>query len=104
MAGENKTTIDHEEIKKWIEKRKGKPAKFREIGKDIDLLTINFPDVPEAAIEDISWEEFFNNFEENNLAFLYQEETKEGGISKFFKFIKREVIELGSESLGEVEA
>ncbi len=38
----------------------------------------------------ISWDEFFEKFDENNLAFLYQEELASGETSRFFKFVKRE--------------
>jgi hypothetical protein len=40
-------------------------------------------------VEAISWDEFFIGFDENNLAFLYQEKTKEGKVSRFSKLIER---------------
>ena len=44
----------------------------------------------EDTLETITWEEFFAAFEENNLAFLYQDETKDGGESRFSKLIDRD--------------
>jgi hypothetical protein len=41
------------------------------------------------TLERISWEEFFNGFEKNNLAFLYQNQTGDGRQSRFSKLIDR---------------
>jgi hypothetical protein len=38
----------------------------------------------------VSWNEFFNKFDEKNLAFLYQEKTATGKPSRFFKLISRD--------------
>jgi|SRR3989338_4957011 len=89
---ESKTTTDHNEIKKWVEDRKGKPARVKgteDNQNDTRLLKINFPGYEEESLENISWDEFFNKFEENNLAFLYEEKTADGKVSKFFKLIVR---------------
>ena len=51
--------------------------------------SIDFGDQDEG-LEEISWEEFFEAFDENDLAFLYQDETEGGGESRFNKFISRE--------------
>jgi hypothetical protein len=57
---------------------------------DQGILRIDFPSYgAEDSLEPISWDEFFKKFEENGLAFLYQE-TKDGGQSRFFKFVRRE--------------
>lgn len=41
------------------------------------------------ALEEISWDDFFEKFEEEKLAFLYQDETRQGKTSRFFKFVNR---------------
>jgi hypothetical protein len=41
------------------------------------------------TLERISSEEFFNGFEQNNLAFLYQNQTGDGRQSRFSKLIDR---------------
>jgi hypothetical protein len=52
------------------------------------VLRIDFPGYSgEDSLEEISWEEFFQKFDENNLQFLYQEETADGEESRFNKFI-----------------
>lgn len=87
-------TTDHETIRKWIEKREGKPSRVKGTGdqESAGVLRIDFPGGEEESLDSISWDEFFETFEENNLAFLYQEETKEGGTSRFNKFVDRESV------------
>ena len=89
---ESKTTTDHKENKKWAEARDGRPAVVKGTENNDDssgLLRINFPGYAEDNLENISWDRFFETFEDKNLAFLYQEETKDGGESRFFKLIDR---------------
>lgn len=75
----NIVTTNHEEIRRWAEQRGGKPA--RVIGGPDDDGTggirIDFPGeiIGEEALEEISWAEFFENFEKQKLAFFYQEEV-----------------------------
>lgn len=92
MAGESKTTTDHDTIRKWIEGRNGEPAHIVGTGgkDDAGLLRINFPGYDEENLEKISWDEFFEKFDEKNLAFLYQDELSSGKTSRFFKFISRD--------------
>jgi hypothetical protein len=92
MAGESKRTTDHEEIKSWVEARGGRPASVKGTGNDEEagILRIDFPGQGrDDKLEAISWEEFFEKFEEKKLAFLYQEETAAGKESRFFKFVRR---------------
>jgi len=70
---DNRSTTDHDEIRRWAEENGGKPA--RVAGSDV-ALRIDFPgdDEPEEVLEQISWEEFFDTFEQENLVFLYNEQ------------------------------
>ncbi|RNI25958.1 hypothetical protein [Rufibacter latericius] len=88
MSESAKTTTDHDTIRKWAEARKGKPASVKGTGKgeEAGLLRINFPGYAEDNLEDISWEEFFEKFEEKKLAFLYQDEKD----SHFSKLVNRD--------------
>jgi hypothetical protein len=43
----------------------------------------------EESLEEIAWDEWLEAFEDNRLAFLYQEETKEGEESRFSKLVSR---------------
>ena len=87
---EAKQTTDHDEIKRWAEARDGRPAtvKGTEDGEEAGVLRISFRDDP--SLEIISWEDFFDKFEEAGLAFLYQERAKDGKTSRFFKLVERE--------------
>ncbi len=92
-AGKSGRTTDHEIIRRWIEERGGSPAavKATESGNDPGLLRINFPGYSgENRLEDISWEDFFKKFDEKDLEFLYQDETRDGEMSRFWKFVSRE--------------
>ena len=86
-----KTTTDHDLIKSWAEERGGHPARVRRTGdeEDVGLIRIDFPGFSgEGTLEEISWDEFFEKFEEKQLAFLYQDE----GESRFNKLVSRENI------------
>jgi hypothetical protein len=90
---EAKTTTDHEQIKQWVEERGGHPARVKGTDKEdtSGVLVIDYPGYTGTqTLEAISWDEFFQGFEENGLAFLYQEETKDGEDSRFSKLISRE--------------
>ena len=85
-----KTTQDHEEIQKWAEARGGKPGTVAatESGENPGILRIFFPEAPhhnDEAIEEISWDEFFDKFDESGLELTYQEETAGGATSNFNK-------------------
>jgi hypothetical protein len=86
-----KATTDRDKIIRWVEDRDGMPAVVRAThGKDGGgLLRVNFPGYSgEDTLEEISWDEFFDTFDKNHLAFLYQNKTKSGRKSRFFKFIE----------------
>ena len=90
MAGESRITTDHTTIQKWAEDRSGKPAIVEKTAgpKGIGMLRISFAKGKGRSLKQISWEEFFDTFDERNLAFLYQDKTRDGKVSRFFKFIK----------------
>jgi len=88
--GEARSTKDLEEIRAWAEARGGKPAKVcgTGSGKDPGLLRLDFPGYSGAdSLQEISWEEWYDKFKENNLTFLYQDTKKSGEESRFFKLV-----------------
>lgn len=92
MANESKVTTDHDTIIKWAEEREGKPAivkPTKSSDEGAGILRINFPGYKEENLENISWEKFFETFDERDLAMVYQEETKDGQTSRFNKFVKQ---------------
>ena len=93
MSGESRTTTDHDTIREWVQQREGKPAAVKTTikGGDAGLLRIDFPGYGGGdSLQEISWDDFFEKFEEKHLAFLYQETTSAGEPSRFFKFVSRD--------------
>lgn len=87
-------TNDHKKIQAWAEGREGVPAKIKSTGKDDEdgVLRIHFPKHSnnDDRFEEISWEDFFENFDKNKLNFLYQDKKEDGELSTFHKFVQRE--------------
>lgn len=90
MSDSQKTT-DHNTIKNWVEERDGHPAAVESTSSDGDvgMIRIEFPKGDSGALEKISWDDFFEKFEESNLAFLYQDKTEDGDKSRFCKLVSR---------------
>jgi hypothetical protein len=88
---EAKVTTDHQTIRRWAEERGGRPSSVEGTGKKKDdpgLLRFDFG-AKDESLDSLSWEEFFEKFEAAKLAFLYQDKTGDGAISRFHKFIDR---------------
>jgi hypothetical protein len=83
---------DHDEIRKWAERHGGKPAAVDRThqGDDGGIIRIMFPKAPHSEhshLVEISWNEFFKEFEERKLALLYDPK------SLFSKIIGRDTAE-----------
>lgn len=97
-----KTTINHDIIKGWVEQRGGCPAHVKGTGSDGNpgVLRIDFPGYSGTkTLEPIEWDSFFAAFEDNELAFLYQDEDN----SRFSKLISRERVDADQLEEGERE-
>ncbi len=93
MAGESKSTTDHNEIRRWVEARNGRPATVAQTrsGDDAGVIRIDFPGYSgEDSLEEIGWDEWFAKFEDNGYAFVYQETTADGEQSSFNRLVKRD--------------
>ena len=87
-----KSTTDHDVIRKWAEKHGGKPAAVdRTHSKDdVGIIRIMFPKAPQSEhdhLVEISWDEFFKEFDERKLALIYEPD------SMFSKLVSRESAE-----------
>jgi hypothetical protein len=94
-----KSTTNHQQIREWVEERGGYPATVKETmeGDEPGVLRIDFPGYSgEESLKRIAWEPFFRKFDKEELAFLYQEQTESGEMSRFFKFVDRESAEEGT--------
>src|SRR3954451_2403638 len=88
----SKTTRDHDEIRNWAEARGALPAEVRgtEKGGEPGILRFEFPNAPnhnDSKLEEISWDDFFEKFDERGLELVYQEQTAEGAESNFNKLV-----------------
>src|SRR5206468_11591524 len=89
------TTTDHEVIKAWAQARGGRPASVEgtENGSDAGILRLEFPEGPQgdsSELDSVEWDAFFETFDQRNLAFVYQEKTSGGEVSRFNKFVSRQ--------------
>ncbi len=96
----SKTTQDHDEIRQWAETRGAIPAEVAstETKGQTGILRLEFPKAKNAndsALKEISWDEFFEKFDANGLALVYQEQTAEGEQSNFNKLIYPEDTKAG---------
>src|SRR5690349_15133472 len=74
-SGKAVTTIDHEEIQQWVESHGGHPATVQSTaneGRAGGVLRIDFPGFSgKQSLREISWDEWFQIFDQRKLAFLY---------------------------------
>ena len=85
-------TTDHETIRKWAESKGGKPAAVERThkGGDVGIIRIMFPQAAQSehqALTEISWDEFFREFDERKLALVYEKD------SMFSKLVGRDTVE-----------
>ena len=87
-----KVTTDHDFIRRWAEERGAKPSAVirTESDDDVGIIRLDFPGYSGGgSLEEISWGDWFENFEQSKLAFLHQDETAGGKKSNFNKLISR---------------
>ena len=83
------TTTNHAEIRKWAEAHGGKPAAVDRThqGGDVGIIRIMFPNSKQSEhqhLVEISWDEFFEQFDDSKLALIYDKD------SLFSKLVSRE--------------
>jgi hypothetical protein len=92
-SGAAQLTTDHDEIRAWAEERGGHPATVKRSVKPnqrAGILRIDFPGFSGAvSLKPVSWEEWFDIFEESCLGFLHQDRTASGKPSRFNKIVCR---------------
>ncbi len=84
-----RVTTDHDEIKVWAESRGGRPAVLdNSKGTSGEgVLRIKFAE--EIDLIPINWNQFFEAFDENELALIYQEKTDANETSRYHKIVSR---------------
>lgn len=85
-------TTDHDQIRRWVESRGGRPATVPVTTGDVPrgTLRIDFPGQGgDEQLEPIAWDQFFECFEEQQLAFTYEERMGGGLPRRPPKLIRR---------------
>ena len=86
-------TTDHEEIRQWAEERGATPARGTGGKGEAGMIRLDFPGYTgEESLEPIEWDQWFEKFDEQGLALLYQETTAGGDRSNFNKLVSRESV------------
>jgi hypothetical protein len=85
--GQSLATRNHDVIRQWAEERGAVPATIA--GTEHEgrpgVLRFNFPGFGESdRLQEISWDEWFETFNQRNLVFVFQEKMKAGNQSNFF--------------------
>lgn len=90
MSGTTRTTTDAATIRSWAEARGGVPARVE--SSNDSLLRIMFPTDRQsnaAGLTVMEWTDFFDTFDREGLALVYQETTADGESSKFCRIVRR---------------
>lgn len=89
-------TTDHDTIRRWAQERSAQPTRVRGTGgrgkrNDIGMIQLDFPGYSgRRNLQPVSWEEWFEQFDTNNLVLIYQEHTADGQQSNFNRLISAE--------------
>jgi hypothetical protein len=91
MSSSNQTH-DHQVIRRWAEQRKGIPCRMTgaEANGGEGILKIHFSEHgKQEDLEEITWADFFNDFEKEELDFLYKDRNANGQLSNFYQLVAR---------------
>jgi hypothetical protein len=86
--GQTLATRNHDVIEQWAEARKAIPATVpgTEHKDHLGVLRFQFPGYGGDKLENVSWDEWFQTFDDRHLVFLFQEKLSDGKQSNFFRF------------------
>lgn len=94
-----KTTVNHEEIREWIERNGGEPMIIHGDAESTGrVLAVSFG--ASRELTKITWEEFFTIFEQERLAFTYDDTASPDHAGAAYAFLNRETQDA---DMGELE-
>lgn len=86
----SKMTRNHDEIRRWAQEHGAIPCEVAGMDRngDASVLRFEFSNAPNRSgnVKEVSWDEFFTKFDQNNLQLLYQDQNG----SNFNKIIRAE--------------
>lgn len=89
MAVEQTITIEHDEIRAWVDGHGGAPAKVRGTGSDTTdpaVLRIDFSANGSPQLEPMEWDDWLESFTDQKQAAMFAEPDREGA-APFFKVV-----------------
>jgi hypothetical protein len=103
MASKHSSRVltDHDEIQRWAEERDARPSTVQRTHTDdnVGIIRLDFPGYSgEGSLEEIEWDEWFDKFDDHNLAMIVQDETADGEKSNFNKIVSRDSVESAGSS------
>lgn len=93
---ESRVLTDHDEIRRWAEERGATPTAVSrtESDEDVGVIRLDFPGYSgKGSLDEIGWDEWFDKFDEKNLALLVQDHMANGKASNFNKLVSRDSME-----------
>jgi hypothetical protein len=83
--GQTLATRDHDVIMPWAEERGAQPVTVQRKAGSIRTLRFDFPGYGGQSLQPISWNDWLRVFDDRKLAFIYQEQTRDGRQSNFWR-------------------
>ena len=86
-AGRSLVTTDHEVIRRWAKARRAVPATVRgtEHNGHLGVLRFDFPGYSGDRLTEVTWDDWFDAFDQRGLNFIYQETRTDRKRSNFFQ-------------------
>ncbi len=86
--GQSLVTHDHAVILQWAEERDAVPATVPGTEHDghLGVLRFDFPGYGRRTLEHVTWDQWFQTFDDRKLVMIYQERMRNGRRSNFFHF------------------
>jgi len=88
-GGTGESTTNHERVRRWADRRDATPARAGAAGDGV--LRFSFPDTDRFA--EVEWREFFEEFEREGLALVYQPAAEDvEDPNRFYKLVDRATV------------
>jgi len=90
--GQSLATRNHEVIRQWAGERQAVPTTVESTERNgrAGVLRLDFPGYGGNELGELTWDEWFETFDERNLIFIYQEHKADGSVSNFFRLTNPE--------------